>query len=278
MEKLKFEIATRPLLYSNIENEVTEDDNFKLIIRDDDSSVLSVMKKTYEPLFNREFESLAEEMAKISGFELLNFKEFKEGRIVLANLKTSGSNTLFGKKIDNYMILGSSHDGSYPWFIGTAIVNLWCQNQFSKIHKITKVRHTSGAEEKRKSLMSDLEVYFKQKELMYEDFHKFQKVEVPEELRRESLLRVLGMKREDILAGKISSRKLNQFELLQSAYMVEAAEYGHTVYAMFNAATRYTTHSLKSKDLVFGNFHGVPGWFNENAYKVANELVEISKI
>ena len=274
MEKLEFEIIEMPLQFT-AGKEVREDDSFKVIARDDNFKALSVMKKSYEPLFNRQFELIAEKMAEVSGFELLNFKEFKEGRIILANLKnTSDVEELFGKKIEDYMILGSSHDGSYPFFIGTAMVNVWCQNQFSKISRIAKVRHTSTSEVKRDALMADLEVYFKQRESILEHFTRFQKVEIPEELRKEAIHRIFEIKKEDMLEGKISTRKLNQMELVRGAYAIEAAEYGNTAYALFNAFTRYTTHTLESKDKVFGNFHGVPGWLNEKAYKVAEEIVE----
>jgi len=275
MEKLSFEIKTRPLMYLDQIDEVAVDDNFKVIIRDDTSKVLSIMKKSYCELYNREFEKIVKEIVDISGFELNNFTEFKEGRIVLANLRnTKGDVMLFKKKIEDYLILGSSHDGSYPFFIGTAMNNIWCQNQFSRISRITKIRHTSTSADKRKELAGLIDLYMNQRELVYENFKKFQKVCIPEELRRETLARVLDIKEEDMLAKKVSTRKLMQLERLHDAFRVESGEYGETAYALFNAVTRYTTHTLNSKDKVFGNFHGVPGWLNDKAYKIAGELVE----
>lgn len=275
MNKFNFEVETRPLMYTNVEKQVAEDDRFKVIIRDDNSKVLSVMKNSYEPLFNREMEKITEDMMKVSGFEFESYKEFKDGAIVLANLRnTKGDVTLFNHKIEDYLILGSSHDGSYPFFIGTAMVNVWCQNQFSKISKVMKVRHTASSEVKRTELLNTLEVYFKQREKIYEDFVQFQKVQIPEELRREVLARILDISREDLLLDKVSTRKLTQLGLLRGAYETEAAEYGHNAYAIFNGATRFTTHILNSKDKIFGNFHNVPGWINQKAYSVAKQLVE----
>lgn len=273
MKKLNFEVATRALQYEGMHGNTIENDEFKVVIRDDNEKALSVMKKSYEPFLNRQFEAIADKMAEISGFELMNLEEFKGGRIVLANFKNEkGDVKIAGKKIEDYLILGSSHDGSYPFFIGTAMVNIWCANQFSKISKVMKIRHTATSGIKREALMGDLEVYFKQRELIYEDFIRFQKVQIPEELRREVLARILDIKKEDMLLDKVSTRKLTQLGLLRGAYEVEAAEYGHTAYALFNGATRYTTHILSSKDKTFGNFHGMPGWINDKAYKVAAEL------
>jgi hypothetical protein len=276
-EKLGFEIETKPLMYSgsSFGKDTLTDHNFKVIIRDDNSKVLSVMKKTYDELPNRQFEDIVRNIITLSNFKLIGFSEFKEGRVVLANLRnTSGDIVLFKKKIEDYLIVGSSHDGSYPFFIGTAMVNIWCENQFSKLTKITKIRHTSTAKQKRAEMQGLLNLYFKQRELIYKNFEKFQKVEIPEKLRLEVLGRILDIKKEDVLEEKVKGKKLTQFLTLQKDFSIEAAEYGYTAYALFNAATRYTTHDLNSKDKVFGMFHGVPGWINSKAYSIASHLVE----
>lgn len=278
MKKLSFEIKTGPLRYHNVQDENEIDESFKVIIRDDTSEVLSVMKKSYSELKNREFEKIAETLVSLSSFELVDFTEFKGGRIVLATLKdTKGDIILFGKKIENYLILGSSHDGSYPLFVGTMMYNLFCENQLSKIDRLTKIKHTSTFSKKREDLQGILDTYFKRREVIYSDIKKFQLTKVSEVLVKETLARVLDIKREDLLAGKVKTRKLNQLNLLVAAYDIEAVEYGHTLYAILNGVTRYTTHILKSKDKVIGNWHGVPNWINEKAYSIALELVETFK-
>lgn len=275
MKQFNFEIQTRPLMYADMKDQSATNHDYKVVIRNDNSQVLSVMKDSYEPLYNRELERITEEMMKISGFELDSYREFKDGRIVLSNLhNTKGDTVLFGKKIEDYLILGSSHDGSYPFFIGTAMVNVWCQNQFSKISRLTKVRHTASAEVKRGELLHSLDIYFSQREKMYEDITNFQKVSIPEELRKEVLARILDISREDLLLDKLTTQKLTQLGMLRNAYEIEAAEYGHNAYALFNGATRYTTHLLRSRDKTFGNFHGTPGQINQKAYAVALNLVE----
>lgn len=273
MKKLSFEIVTSPLKYDNDLGEISIDENFKVISRSDNFKALSVMKKSYSELKNREFEKIAETIVSLSSFELVDFIEFKEGRIVIAILKdTKGDVVLFRKKIENYLLLGSSHDGSYPLFVGTMMYNLFCENQLSKVDRLTKIKHTLTSSKKREDLQGVLDTYFKRRESIYNDIKKFQATVISKEQARNILASVLNIKEENLLAGKVKARRLGQLGQLISAYELEAAEYGQTLYAMLNGVTRYTTHILVSKDATFGSFHGVPGYINETAYNIALEL------
>lgn len=274
METLNFEIVESPVLYTGVNNEIKTSKSHKVIYRDDTNDVLSVMKNTYHPMRNEHFMESTERMKEISGFDISGYSTFDNGRIVLSHLKNTLEDFKIGdNKIQDYLVLGSSFDGRYPFFIGTSTVFLRCKNQFSKLNKVQKVKHTKSAPQKIDYLYQSLEVYFQSRREMYENFEKMSNIKLDAATKQLAMDYFLQVKKEERLAGEVSTRKLNQLEVLQNSVFTEINDLGDNLFALFNGVTRFTTHELNVKEKVFGNLFGTPAEVNKRAYEYALELV-----
>lgn len=113
---LDFEIVESPVLYKANGDVLKPSNTHKVIYRDDTGDVLSVMKNTYHPMLNQHFTESTEQMKEISGFDIAGYSTFDGGRIVFSHLKNTLEDfTIGGHKIDDYLVLGSSFDGRYPF-------------------------------------------------------------------------------------------------------------------------------------------------------------------
>lgn len=274
LEKLSFEIAETPSLYS-WNGELLTSKTHKSIIRATDGFQLSSVKNSYNPMYNEDFMETTNRMAEISGFKNAGYSEIDGGRIVLSHLKNDAEGLkIGGNKIKDYLILGSSFDGSYPFFIGTTTVLIRCLNQFSKISKMEKVRHTKSAPKRREELLTGLKVYFAERQKMYNNFEKMMQVEVDETLKQRVIDYVLEISQEDRLAGEVSTRKLNQVELLNTLIGTEATDLGMNLWGVFNGVTKYTTHHIEQRKESFGNIFGNASKMNSRAYNFALEMAQ----
>jgi hypothetical protein len=275
LEKLSFEIAESPVIYYP-DGQVFQAGTHKVIHQaGNPEKVLSVMKNSYKPLYNDDFQQSVERMAEISGFKNCGYSEFDQGRIVIGHLKNNIEDfKVNGYPIDDYLVLGSSFDGRYSFFVGTTTNLLRCQNQFSRISKVQKIRHTISAPIKREELFLSLESYFSNRKKMYENFNRMSEVKVSPEVQKLVQDYIMGISEEDRLEeGKISTRKLNNLDALQRCIFSEMGDVGENMFGLFQGVTKYTTHVLNTKEKVFGNMFGTADMYNQRAY---SKIVELS--
>jgi len=275
LDTLSFEIKESPVLY-NIDETILSSGTHKVISRSDSNKCISVMKNSYNPMLNQDFMESTDRMKDISGFEFAGYSEIDGGRIIISHLKNNLENfSIGGHKIDDYLILGSSFDGRYPFFIGTTTVLLRCKNQFSKISRMEKVRHTKSAPKRRDELMRSLEIYFSNRKLMYQNFEKMVEYQMDETTKKLASDYVMNISLEDRLEGKVSTRKLNLLEEFELVRMSEMNELGNNLWGFFNGVTKYSTHSLESKEPVFGNIFGHSSELNNRAYEFSTKQLQL---
>lgn len=268
LDKLTFEVVELPILY-NLNDSLVEVSGYKAITKNT-GGVLSVMKSTYNPMLNEHFMETTDRMKEVSGFEFSGYSEIDGGRIILSHLKNNIEDVMIGgHKIDDYLVLGSSFDGRYPFFIGTSTVLLRCENQFSKLSRVEKVRHTKSSPKRREELMKSLEIYFSNRRQMYKNFEQMIQVEVDPILKQKAIDYVLSISSEDRLGDNISTRKRNQFNLVSELIDFESGDLGRNMWSTFNGITRYTSHHMESKNETFGNMFGTKAEINNRAYEFA---------
>ena len=78
LQNLTFEIKETPVLY-NHNGEIVTSTSHKCIIKDSGTQ-LSVMKSSYNPMYNADFEESVNRMSEISGFEISGYSEFDGGK------------------------------------------------------------------------------------------------------------------------------------------------------------------------------------------------------
>lgn len=276
LEKLSFEIKESPVLYDR-DGQILTSGIHKVLHRSDTGRVLSVMKNSYFPTFNEHFMETTEKLSEISGFELAGYSEINGGAIVMSHLKNTEEDLFIGgHKIEDYLVTGSSCDGKYSWFLGTTTVLTRCTNQFSKLNRFERVRHTASAPRRIEELLKTLEIYFKGRKEMFQNFSRMQDVKIDQEIKDAAIMYLLKLEEQEMLEGKLSTQKLNQAEQVELALSREISDVGDNLWGLFNGMTYYTTHVLKQKEAAFGNLFGQSGKLNKRAYDFSMEQLMLS--
>ena len=261
---LSWDIIERPIYDFNEAGAPQIIEGQKSIRRSDNNIVLSVKPDTYHPMTNERFLEIAEKLKDMSGFEMAGYMEYKEGRTVLGYLKNTGDVIKIGEHaIEDYLLIGNSFDGSNSFFTGTVTELLRCANQFGKITKMNKVRHTKNSELRVAELLNHIESYFKERETMYTAFNRFGERIVSAELMEQAMNFLFDIKKDE----EISTRKANQIIGVREAITSESKDLGDNLWGLFNGVTKYTTHDMTSKDKVFGNVFGTTDKLNQKAYQ-----------
>lgn len=276
LQKLTFEVQQSPVLYS-IDGETLTSKTHKVISKSESNIPLSVMKNSYNPMMNQDFTETTERMQEISGFSFEGYSEIDNGRIILSHLKNNLQDfSINGNKIDDYLLMGSSFDGRYSFFVGTTTVLLRCKNQFSHITQAEKVRHTKSAPKRREDLMKSLEVYFQARKMMYSNFEEMTKIKVDPILKQKAIDYILQVSQEDRIAGTISTRKLNIMEVLDQNISYEMGDLGQNMWGLFNGVTKWSTHERTQKESIFGNVFGSNAIVNDRAHDFAKRQLQLA--
>ena len=244
----------------------------KAIVRNDNGTILSVMKDTYSPMVNSEFANSVNQIKEISGFNLAGFNEFKNGRKVLAFLENNQDDlSIGGYKIKNYLLLGNSFDGSTSFFTGTSDVLIRCQNQFSQIIEVNKIRHTKKFKTKLDEYYVYLDTVLNKRKEIYSLFEKLMNIKATPQIQEAMVKFSLNAK--ELLSGEYSALKQKQMDLLNACMVKEMADLGDNVWGLFNGITYLATHEIETKNATFGNVFGQAADINNRAFQFAKSLV-----
>jgi len=286
IQSLDWEVKTQPVLY-NSNGQIIEDCDYMHISKSN-GQPLSVMSKKYVPLTIEDFSKNVEILQDVSGYSLEGFQEFKDGRVILGILKSSEESNQAKIPSLNYVVVGSSFDGSRPFFIGNSTLLIRCQNAFSQITMFDTVKHTKSSPLKIEGVQrafaakhtksSPLKIegvqrafaaYLQDQKSLSDNLEKMDLMKISETDKVEYARMVLNI----LPNREISTITQNRLDDLMVSINKETSDVGNTVFGMFQGVTHYTTHSITQKEEVFGNIFGTKDMYNQRAYRQALHLV-----
>ena len=242
--------------------------DYKAIVHNKTKEVLSIQKRTYKPLSNKNFMDSAEVLAKAANGSVVGYESFKQGRSVLAFIKSDNPfSKINGDTINDYIVFGNSHDGSSSVFMGTSTKIITCENQFSELSKEFSFKHIGEIFFKMNDAIDRYKAYYNQKQLMYADFENMQKVRIDNSLITKMTNRLFDMHKDK----ESSTKKTNLLEDFNQSMEIEMTRLGKNFWGYFNAVTYYSTHfrGINSKNYAtnnsFGNVLGSNATFNKKA-------------
>jgi len=250
----------------------------KAIVNNSTGAVLNTPKNGYKPLSNLQLEDAARMMAEASSGTVEGFETFQGGKKVLAYVK-SGNNTheINGNAIEDYIVIGNSHDGSSSIFIGTSTTLLRCANQFATIQRDFSIRHSGEIAIKFEDALEHYRKYYIQRDLMYNKFIEMSKVKIDSSLVASLTDRLFDVDRQAITREEkeLSTRTLNQMNSFNESLETEMTDLGSNLWGYFNAVTHYTTHSrgVGGKNYEANNSFGNVVGSNANFNKKANAIL-----
>jgi len=238
--------------------------NFKALLRSDNNEVVHIHKNSYQVFNNQKIMDVTHEIAKVSGGSVEGFSEFKKGKRILGFVKPAVHEGNIGKnQINDYIVIGNSHDGSTGIFLGTSTKLIRCTNDFSKIMKDHVIRHTKNANISMEQMVQTYHYYNMEKNELYQSFDKMAKIHVDKGLIESLTNRIFEVDH----TQELSTNKTNKIELFKNSIESEMTDLGSNMWGFFNAVTHYSTHTIKQKDATFGNVFGTSAEFNKRALK-----------
>lgn len=244
-----------------------------LFSRSDNGNVLSVMSEKYTPMRVNDFIESTNRLSEISEFPLVGFQEFNGGKTLLSILKNPSPQESVQIPIEDYVVVGTSFDGSKPFFVGTSTVLIRCQNAFSRINLLDTVKHTKSSPARREELIKYFMTYVSERKTLDSDFEQMMKVKISEQERVEFAKHMLSLIDE---APELPTRTQNRLQEIDECIVTEMKEMGRNAFSLFQGITRYTTHNFKTRVGVeesFGNLFGQKAYYNNKAYLRCKEYI-----
>jgi len=275
VETLNWEAQKKSISISvNGSNKVVP--NFTAIVRDDSHETLSIVKKKYNLLSNKDFMTLVHDICEISRFELKGFQSIQGGEIILGYLKNGDPNFKIGNlKAEDYLVFGNSFTRKTSLFVGTSTKILSCQNQFGQIHQNIKIPHFSTMEKRIQEMKTFFINYFQTKQDMLNALNGFQNIKISPEIIEEAITYILDLEKFDKLDDAPKQRQSKIIDLRESITS-EMMKIGENGWGLFNGITHFTTHKIsgkRSSNETIGNLFGVKNTFNQKGFSFISNLV-----
>jgi hypothetical protein len=250
----------------------------KAIVNSSTGAVLNTPKLGYTPLHNSQLEDAAQMMAEASGGTVEGFETFQGGKKVLAYVKAENhTGEINGNKIEDYIVIGNSHDGSSSIFIGTSTTLLRCSNQFAEIQRDFSIRHSGEIALKFEEALSHYKKYYAQRDIMHKKFVEMSKVKIDSSLIASLTDRLFDVDRVAISREEkeMSTQKQNQLDGFNISLEREMTDLGSNLWGYFNAVTHYSTHTrgAKGKNYETNNSFGNVVGSNANFNRKANTII-----
>jgi hypothetical protein len=273
---LTWEVERTTPLTQSVSGLYIPEDDYTALKRSDNKETLYLTRKTYTETKNSTFMEYAHKLSEASGFALEGFAEFDGGRKVLAYLRSTEDfmHKYLGLKTENYFVWGNSHDGSTPLFGGGVDFILRCSNQYGRIMKGLKIRHTKNHDVRVEEFIRLIASFKQEKEKEAQMFQKMADIKIDAKILDSLANRLLNidetkMKEGDILHPVTGRNKAN----LMDSFLKETSDLGMNLFGAFNGITHYSTHTKKSTD-AYGNILGGNMKFNEAGLLICQEIAE----
>lgn len=265
----------------------------QVIKRDDDNSVIAVMKNSFTPMTTQQFSDTAHAVVgQIGGVIRENsFKDWNtndkkinlgaSAPVITCQIKLSEPLEIAGSQIEGWLTLGVGFDGGRSFFIGHTNNYLRCTNAFGSIVKDFTSRLTKNHMIRVQDIVKNVKVYREYEQKLYENFIKFQSVKIDERLVQECVARLIGLSDEERamspkeLEKALSTQKLNKRDEILASVRTEMSELGNNAWGLFNGVTHYTSHVMNSRtSSEMSTMFGEKSKANHIAYNLGVELIK----
>lgn len=265
---LNWDIQAEPLLLSG---KIIGDK--KAILRNDNGSLLGIVGKDYFPVSNQSLLELSKLICKAGEFELKGFDEINNGRVILAFLQNKNPNLKLNNCVmREFLIIGNSHDGTRPFYIGTGSTLIRCENQFYSTLKVFRKKHTSPLEYNEVLASQIVRLYKQKKSQVYGVFDGMEQVPVRENQIRQMIKEIERLLNRESKDSKKENSLSPSMQTLRACIDREMRELGNNAFGLFNGVTWYTSHEMRNSESVFGRIGGTAYQINQKAYKFCMQL------
>lgn len=282
---LDWGVFKRPF-HIEINDEMVETDNFGLV-HSKSGEVLNSVKSGYRVSQNLHIIQLMLKGVKPFGdkLDVVKAGALNGGRKVFIQLRIIGDGFVKGDRIERYVTIIDSNDGTASLSVGIGNLTVSCMNQFFYFYKNgdAKFRHSASMAEKMKEIPTLIEMALSRSMRMQNLYEEFESTPCTRELAHTMVRKQLGISllstKEDL--EEISSRKKNQMESLYKNIYGEMdgdegnnnVGKGENLWGLFSGVTRWTTHDKSAPRRPNGRIEGVMVGTNYKTNLKALEMV-----
>jgi hypothetical protein len=269
LHKINWEIRTEAISINN-----SSGTDKIALLRSDNNKLLGIVGKDYCPVSNGSLMELTNALTEQGNFELKGFDELREGKTILAFLQNKNSGlTMNGFAMNEYLIIGNSHDGSKPFYIGTGCSLIRCENQFYSTLQVFRKKHYSPIDIDLDSVNKLIKTYNSKKSKIYESFEGMENVRVDQSIIDRLVKEVHKMLTTDSTLLKQEEWGWSpSMRTLRKSIDKEIAELGNNAFGLFNGVTWYTSHEMRNAGNDFGLPNGTANKINQKAFRFCNTL------
>lgn len=225
-------------------------------VRDSDNSILGNVGPKYRPLQNREAFNFMNPFLQQGVAKLHTAGSIDKGRVVWVLCHVSGSQqeVVKGDRIDQFILLSNSHDGTQAIRVGFTPIRVVCANTLAAAHgdaesKLIRVRHTKSMHDNLAAIQDVMDVARKEFAATLEQYRRLAAVTINQADVRKYVKIVLNID-ERLPLDEIPSRTRNVMFAME-----QLAECGTgnnlpgvrgTLWGAYNGVTEYLSYGAGS--------------------------------
>lgn len=295
---LGWKVQERKLLDAQTGLEIPD---YKALVRSDNDLILNVCKKNYTPVQNEDAFKWFEPMIADRDVSLSAAVSLNEGRkiAITCAIENFGGDVVNGDRVESYLLLYNSHDGSSALGVRFTNVRVVCRNTLAAniprdsrlkydgdmawSNKAIKFRHTKNIGANLESVQMAIDVQRRTFQNTLDEYRAMTKVQLDTNKLSEYLTKVMVSPQERAEGKTIADlrcydRMIANFE---SGVGMDIPGVGGTLWAGLQAVTEWTTHQRGNdgEDLdsvrarLNSSFFGDSARVNERAHLVAMSMV-----
>jgi len=218
-----------------------------------------------DDVFNHPWDNTGES-GSLGSFGNIGGGSLKGGRAIFLQIELEKA--FIGKSdINRYITVTNKHDGSGSVGFGSTNQVVCCANTFAMANKfLSKFRHSSSLQQRLDEAMELYKAALTHEERQMEVFEQAANTKFDKHHIEDIVKSVFGVTT-DVKKEDVSTRKLNSIKKFSDDVMTSINEQGETLWALFNAATRYTNHSTNRRNKTESLIFGADAQIAEKAYK-----------
>ena len=286
--KLNWTCSKKEIYFNATEDQSLVIPDKYAVMRSDNNQPLGIVGNQYEFLQNHEMVEVVYNAGKelfdqnlmvkhpwnnastLGNFGNIAGGSLRQGKAVFTQLELPDA--YVGKSgIKRYISVTNHHDGTKSLGFGTTNQVICCSNTFAIANKeLSKIRHTGSMLDRIDEAVISLRRMMLFEEDQIKTFEKASKID----LKKSHIEDVMGILfGKDNLGKQVSTRMQNQATVFAHDLDKSVDEQGSTLWALFNAVTRYTNHSRTAKDKDYSLMFGTDAKINQQAYKLIDSIV-----
>ena len=286
---LNWTVHKKPLFFNDEGGGTIDVPDTFATVRNDTSKVVGVVGKQYSVMQNSELvETVYDAGEKVFTQDLkiqhpwnnaetlgtfgnIAGGSLKEGSAVFVQMQLPEVH--IGRSgMKRYITATNRHDGNASLGFGTANQVICCANTFAIANReIPKFRHTQSLQERVDGAVKAIKRILSNEEKELEIFHEASKIPFSNKHLEEVMGMLFG--KDKIHDPNASTRLKNQVKDFAGDVETSIVEQGETLWALFNAVTRYTNHTRQVKDKDYSLLFGTDAKINNNAFKLLSDWV-----